>query len=450
MGIDELEKLLGIVREPNSSQELHPSEMLTVGEPVSIPEQGVVKGSLEGQNPDVADTVNAIVESPNAPKEALPTPTEKAVNEETVGRAYPTPEQKAAVQPKSLEDKVKMLDDYKKMKPKKEKAADDQLQSAALADALATFSNIVNRNQVGEDGRLATNAAQVQANAIDNLTNKRKAESEAKDRKEREEAARKLAEKRFELTQKVQLGQVSVSEARNELQREEQKLRKERQEKLDAIKLDKEDRLQGKDNRQEKREVLAAARQALKDDKTYDKLTAQNLAFKRVDFLLQENIKGNELALSAVGPQLARALGEVGVLTDIDVTRYLTGKSIKRDVTEWISQRGKGKLSKEAQIELARNITKFREDAKNSIRQKFNDATKGVSSFYQDTGVTQNDLIRGLGADPSLFPELYKKEKTEENQKEDKIEARRRSGKKWLEENPNHPKAKEIRKRLGL
>ncbi len=60
------------------------------------------------------------------------------------------------------------------------------------------------------------------------------------------------------------------------------------------------------------------------------KLNEQGYAFSNIENLMKQVSGGNEVAMAAVGPQFARALGEVGVLTENDVTRYTRAQSLPR------------------------------------------------------------------------------------------------------------------------
>ena len=66
------------------------------------------------------------------------------------------------------------------------------------------------------------------------------------------------------------------------------------------------------------------------------RLQEQDLAFDQVNSLLDEAASGNTVAFSATGPKMAKALGEVGVLTETDVKRYTKSAALARSaVDKW-------------------------------------------------------------------------------------------------------------------
>lgn len=64
------------------------------------------------------------------------------------------------------------------------------------------------------------------------------------------------------------------------------------------------------------------------------RLQEQDLAFDQVNSLLDEASTGNTTAFSATGPKMAKALGEVGVLTETDVKRYTQSAALARQAAD--------------------------------------------------------------------------------------------------------------------
>jgi hypothetical protein len=130
------------------------------------------------------------------------------------------------------------------------------------------------------------------------------------------------------------------------------------------------------------------------------KLLDQGVAFSQVDRLMQAVKSGNQVAVQAIGTKMARAMGEVGVLTENDVKRYIAGTSYGRKVIDWIDKGFKGTISPDSQndindmVKLMQGITdeKIRPIAEDAINQAY----ENTKDFY---GISREDVAR------RMFPE---------------------------------------------
>lgn len=102
--------------------------------------------------------------------------------------------------------------------------------------------------------------------------------------------------------------------------------------------------------------ILNQARGLLKDDPRYKKAIEQAMEFENANSLIEEAKGGNENAVAALGTKLARAMGEVGVLTDADVVRYVQGKSWGRKLKTWYEGGMKGEMPEESLNEIKKNL----------------------------------------------------------------------------------------------
>jgi hypothetical protein len=144
--------------------------------------------------------------------------------------------------------------------------------------------------------------------------------------------------------------------------RRNQELRLERQAELKAQELrNKADKKETDRQHDIRRDLLRDVRATMKDDPRFKKSMEQAMEFSKVNKLLDEVASGNQNALSALGTKLARAMGEVGVLTDTDVVRYVGGQSWGRQMQDWAAKGGKGTLSKNTLKEMASNVGTMRE-----------------------------------------------------------------------------------------
>ncbi len=117
----------------------------------------------------------------------------------------------------------------------------------------------------------------------------------------------------------------------------------------------KEDRYYAQREKEEARRTLDQRRKLDKElrgvvkdferDDVVKALRKQGIAFDQADGLLDAMKKGNKVALGALGTKMARAMGEVGVLTDADVVRYIQRFDVSGKVLDYFSGAFKGKTS---------------------------------------------------------------------------------------------------------
>jgi hypothetical protein len=149
----------------------------------------------------------------------------------------------------------------------------------------------------------------------------------------------------------------------------------------------------GEDRRQNTLE-LNTARNYLKDDPRFKKAVEQGTIYKEVDMLLNEvSTNKNQAALAALGTKLARAMGEVGVLTDADVVRYLGTKSWGRKINEWYSGGMEGTLPEESIRELKKNTKYFRKHVNNEVNEIYDNAEDRLVSAMGLSKKRARDLV---------------------------------------------------------
>lgn len=108
-----------------------------------------------------------------------------------------------------------------------------------------------------------------------------------------------------------------------------------------------EERRMGQVDEQEVRRIGSfekSYRDKLLSDPRFKDLAKQEQAFQQIPNLRKAAEDGNQVAVSAIGSRMARAMGEVGVLTDTDVVRYLGNQSYGRKMLDWYSRGMKGEL----------------------------------------------------------------------------------------------------------
>ena len=143
---------------------------------------------------------------------------------------------------------------------------------------------------------------------------------------------------------------------------------------------------EGEDRRQLEQEVKFASN-FLKQDPRFKKTIEQGSVYQEVDTLIDSVAsENNEAALAALGTKLARAMGEVGVLTDADVVRYLGSRSWGRKILEWQAGGMQGTLPEDSIRELKKNTKFFRDKVNTEIDEIYDNAEKRLVDVYKGKG----------------------------------------------------------------
>ena len=132
--------------------------------------------------------------------------------------------------------------------------------------------------------------------------------------------------------------------------------------------------------------------------KLKQELDKQGMSFDQADGLISEIKSGNELALGALGTKMARAMGEVGVLTDADVTRYIQSQSILRKGRDYYTRLGKGKLYKDTLLEMESLINKMKKGFLVKKQEIFNRyVNKAYKNYGKPAGISKAEIYSRFG-----------------------------------------------------
>lgn len=164
----------------------------------------------------------------------------------------------------------------------------------------------------------------------------------------------------------------------------------------------------------ERNAALASKREADLSNKINDKVVAegnkaeanlkklreQGLALDQVGTLIAQARNGNSISANAVGTKLARAMGEVGALTESDVTRYVSNGAILPKTGDILNKWLEGKPS-DATLEEINQITSI---LSSKLKDKYQDVLKPhVQRMVGNYGLSEEEAYSRLG-----YPELYK------------------------------------------
>ena len=136
----------------------------------------------------------------------------------------------------------------------------------------------------------------------------------------------------------------------------------------------------------------------LKDDPTYKKTSEQMVEFDQVGDIIDQAQSGNQAAVAALGTKLARAMGEVGVLTDTDVVRYVQGTSWGRKLQDWAKRGFEGELSEDTINDMLDNIDTIQDKLNNNKEKIFKRAASRTQAAYPD--VPEETIYGVLGYQP--------------------------------------------------
>lgn len=157
------------------------------------------------------------------------------------------------------------------------------------------------------------------------------------------------------------------------------------------------ERREDKDRQQERQQRITTARGMIKDDPRFKKVMEQSMEFDSVNELLGEAEKGNQQAVGALGTKLARAMGEVGVLTDTDVVRYVAGQSWGRKLQDWFAKGAKGELSADTIKGIKANLKVLKEKLNKDVNKVVSNSTSRMKAAYPDMAEEDIRGILGFG-----------------------------------------------------
>lgn len=152
-----------------------------------------------------------------------------------------------------------------------------------------------------------------------------------------------------------------------------------------------------------RKQQLDAARGLLKDDPRTKKSYEQAMAMEDIAPLIEQVKSGNEVAAASLGARLARAMGEVGVLTDTDVTRYVGGTTWGRQLKDWYSKRLDGdknaKISEDTLKDIIKNAKTLSSKMSKNLDNVYSNAEKRMKTAYPDL---DDKTIKGLLGRPNI------------------------------------------------
>jgi hypothetical protein len=125
----------------------------------------------------------------------------------------------------------------------------------------------------------------------------------------------------------------------------------------------------------------------------------QGMSLAAVNGIIQEAKKGNQVSASALGVKMAKTMGEVGMLSESDVTRYVQAKAIDRSTADKLNKWIKG-VPTDATLNDIQQIA-------NVMRTRFTEQIQPIISSYAQQmstgiGITEDEAINYLASERLL------------------------------------------------
>lgn len=136
-----------------------------------------------------------------------------------------------------------------------------------------------------------------------------------------------------------------------------------------------------------RRNRLNLQKQRMINDARIKPLYQQGINLGQIDDIANIAQSGNTVAAAALGVKMARGMGEVGVLTDSDVTRYITSGRLDRRAADILSRWIRG-VPTDATIDEIRQISGV-------LRERFSEKIQPVYNEYME----QTAATEGLAID---------------------------------------------------
>jgi hypothetical protein len=336
----------------------------------------------------------------------------------------------------------KLLADYNKNTEER----GDQHVGASIADALGTFSNIINRGQpeggyqvpvgaLDRVGKMQDTRRKETGDLISKIKSQelldqyRMANLGIKSKAEESKAKKRLADvdvkKEANRIRGMKLKDTKDYRSKViDLRKESNQLTKERDSvnedyKKSLMEYNKENNVIKKEqarakleqsktrlNRLNRKDIYGIVKDFEKDPVIKD-LKSRGVSFNDVDDLITSMEEGNEMALSPLGVRTAKAMGEVGVLTDADVKRYIEAQPLIRNVQDKFGRIMWGQLSEDSARDLKEIYSKMRSRATKE-RNKIQDTyiNYAYNNFGSDIGMSMDEVKKrfNLGSSKQRKP----------------------------------------------
>ena len=152
------------------------------------------------------------------------------------------------------------------------------------------------------------------------------------------------------------------------------------------------DRLDVQQNAQFKTRVNNQKNRMINDPRIKP-LYAQDIGLRQVGEIQGLVQGGNTVAAGALGVKMAKAMGEVGVLTDQDVARYVVSGRLDRMAADKLSRWIRGVPSDATQAEIGQIASVLRDSFSEKIQPVYNEY---IEQFSEVEGLTPDEVSKKM------------------------------------------------------
>ena len=123
-------------------------------------------------------------------------------------------------------------------------------------------------------------------------------------------------------------------------------------------------------------------------------LHAQGIGLSQISDVANLARNGNTVAATALGVKMARGMGEVGVMTDSDVTRYVTSGRLDRKAADILSRWLRGTPTDATMAEIQQISDVLKDNFAEKMQPVFNEY---IDSFSEVEGLTPDVVSKKMG-----------------------------------------------------
>lgn len=146
--------------------------------------------------------------------------------------------------------------------------------------------------------------------------------------------------------------------------------------------------------------------QNFENDVLVKELKKQDLSFDQANSLMGAIKSGNQVGMAALGTKMARAMGEVGVLTETDVKRYIEAMSLARKAADKFGTAWQGRVSEQTLKDIQDVSKKMQagfEDKYTKIYDKY--VNRAYESYGKHVDLTKEEIEDRFGV---YTPDKYR------------------------------------------
>lgn len=151
----------------------------------------------------------------------------------------------------------------------------------------------------------------------------------------------------------------------------------------------------------------------IKRDPLLNKLQEQSISLDVANGLLDQVGRGNSVATSALGIKEAKAMGEVGVMTDSDVVRYIQAKKFDQKMQDKLGMFFQGKPTKMTQDEIRITNEIVKTFLENKVMPRY---YQYIDNMTNNHNLSEEDAIMRLGLGRSVKSGTGPAQKTTKSQ----------------------------------